>query len=85
MTESSDTAEEGSTATEKMDTVKGNAFMQPEVVGDMFVRTMAICPPIAHLESEMDLWENRATNEDDAINRAIILLQRDTPPTSSPL
>ena len=47
ITDNSNSVDGGSTTTEKMDTVKKNAFMQPEVVEPMFVRAMAICPQCA--------------------------------------
>ena len=74
MADRSGTSEESSTTTAKTDTVEENSFMPSRVVEPMFVKAMAICPPSAHVEFEMDLWENRPTTEMEAINIAIILL-----------
>ena len=45
ITDNSNSVDGGSTTTEKMDTVNGNAFMQPNMVEPISAREMSICPP----------------------------------------
>ena len=45
ITDNSNPTDGGSTATEKMDAVNGNAFMHPNVVEPVFASKMSICPP----------------------------------------
>ena len=49
----------------------------------LFVTTMAICPIKYRREFELDLWANRPDTADEAIDRAIMLCERYTPPTPS--
>ena len=51
----------------------------------LFSSAMAICPIKYKREFELDLWANRPDTTDEAIDRAIMLHERDTPPTPSPL
>ena len=68
------TAEESFIIAATTNETENNTSMWGKGVDPMFVKAMAIYPPSAHVEFEMDLWKNRPTTEMEAINIAIILL-----------
>ena len=69
--------EDGETmATEETD-------IQVDEIEPLFITAMAICPIKYRREFELDLWANRPDTADEAIDRAIMLCERYTPPTPS--
>ena len=66
------TEDEGGMVTEDADVQLGD-------IEPMFKSAMKICPSQHKRELELDLWNNRPTTKDEAIERAIILRARDNP------
>ena len=66
------TEDEGDMATEDADVQIGD-------IEPIFKSVMEICHTQHKRELELDLWNNRPTTKDEAIERAIPLQARDTP------
>ena len=60
-----------------------NTNVQLGDIESLFESTVSICPIKYKQEFELDLWANRPDMEDEAINRVILLRERDTPPVHS--
>ena len=73
------------TALEKAATIDDDTNMQPKASDLDFPVPMVICPPSTRVEFEVDLYENRPSAVDEAIERAIMIWQRGTQTTSSSL